>query len=189
MSDLSDRPVKRVFVTRSFKDALKKLKKSHKTDVINELYSVVQDLIDQKVSTQNKNHPLKHLPKDAKGHRDLHLEGGNLVLLYRYETAKNGDNVLIVELRLQDIVDHKELENYSNKKYKAPVTEFDPDEILSSTQFQEWYDSLIEEEQWNVDDVADIENIPMYEDATDTELAFLKYQYETNAYPRRYAVE
>lgn len=61
---------------------------------------------------------------------------------------------------------------------KSPVREFDPETIMSSTDFMSWYDNLPEKEQWKVDDIADEEGVPFYDEASDAELAFLKDQYE-----------
>lgn len=69
---------------------------------------------------------------------------------------------------------------YDTKKYKAPAREHDADNISSSTilcsydDFITWYDNLWDEEQWKVDDIADTNGIPFYEEASDGELAWLQ---------------
>lgn len=50
--------------------------------------------------------------------------------------------------------------------------------ILSSSDFMSWYDNLSEEDQWKVDDMADTEGIPFYEDASDEQLSWLQDQFE-----------
>lgn len=161
--------VDKVVATRSFENSVKLLKKKHKSDVLKELSEVIDDLINLKITTQKSNHPLKN----AEGHRDLHIDGGKLILLYRYD-----DDTLYITLRLQDVVDHKQLSNYN--KYNSPAHDYDPSAILSSTgtgNFFNWYDSLEEEEQWSVDDIADREGIPNYNEASKADLSWLKDQY------------
>lgn len=69
---------------------------------------------------------------------------------------------------------------YDTKKYKAPAKEYNADNIFSSTvlcsydEFMTWYDNLSDEEQWKVDDIADTNGIPFYEEASDDELAWLQ---------------
>lgn len=120
-----------VVATQRFEEALKSLKKDHKNKVLKKLDSYVTSLVNLEISTQGQNHPLT----DAKGHRDIHLEGKRLILLYRYDFKGTDPEelVLVVELRLQDIVDHKELRSYDKKNYDAPVHVFDPANILSGT--------------------------------------------------------
>lgn len=162
----------KVFATRSFEAGVKQLKKQHKTAVLDELYNTVLQLINLDITKQKHNHPLKN----SGGHNDIHLDGGNLILIYRYE-----DDVLAIGLRLQDIVDHDQLQGYPHKKYSAPAKEYDISQINSSTdavlsyydQFEIWYDNLDEEQQWEVDNIADSEGLPFYEDCTEEELAWL----------------
>lgn len=165
--------VSKVVATRSFENAVKSLKKDHKTSVLKELRDTVDKLINLEITTQKSNHPLKN----SEEHKDLHLDGGRLILLYRYD-----EEALIISLRLQDVVNHDQLKSYDSKKYKAPTREYDPDKIKSSTvlcsydEFITWYDNLSDEEQWQVDEIADSECIPLYEDASDEELSWLQDQ-------------
>lgn len=166
--------VSKVVATRSFENAVKSLKKDHKTSVLKELRDTVDKLINLEITTQKANHPLRN----SQEHKDLHLDGGRLILLYRYDAE-----ALIISLRLQDVVNHDQLKSYDSKKYKAPTREYDPDKIKSSTvlcsydEFITWYDNLPDEEQWKVDDVADTEGIPFYEDASDEQLSWLYDQF------------
>lgn len=123
--------VVRVVATNQFEAALKKLKKDHKTKILEQLKDVVEKLIKLEITTQNQNHPLKN----AKGHRDLHLDGKRLILLYKYDYASDNEDelLLFVTLKLQDIVDHKQLSRYDLGKFDSPVHEFDPSNILSGT--------------------------------------------------------
>lgn len=45
--------------------------------------------------------------------------------------------------------------------------------LCSYDEFITWYDNLSDEEQWKVDDIADTNGIPFYEEASDDELAWL----------------
>lgn len=45
--------------------------------------------------------------------------------------------------------------------------------LCSYDEFITWYDNLSDEEQWKVDDIADTNGIPLYEEASDDELAWL----------------
>lgn len=168
--------VNKIIVTRSFENAVKALKKKHKSNTLNELYDVVDKLSKYEITSQKSNHPLK----DMEGHKDIHLEGGNLILLYKYE-----DDVLTIALKLQDLVNHTSLKNYTKKKLNAPTKEFDPETIKSSKvvysneDFSTWYNGLLEEDQWLVDDIADSENIPFYENADIEDLNWLCAQFES----------
>lgn len=121
--------VDRVVATESFENALKILNKKHRTDILRELKTLIIDLGNYKTQ-QKHNHPLKN----AKGHMDIHIGGGKYILIYRYVS----DDVLMIGftetqmqqfLKLQDIVTHKQLKNYDNKKYNTPYHEFDIDKL------------------------------------------------------------
>lgn len=45
--------------------------------------------------------------------------------------------------------------------------------LCSYDEFLTWYDNLSDEEQWKVDDIADTNGIPFYEEASDDELSWL----------------
>lgn len=163
--------VLKIVATRSFEDAVKQLKKKHEKNALNELHDTIISLANFEVTKQKSNHPLKN----AQGHKDLHLNGGKLVLIYRYD-----DDTLYISLRLQDVVNHNKLASYDSSKYNAPAKEYDTESIVSSTSFDKWYDSLPEEEQWEVDSMADSMAVPFYDEATDAELAQLKDAYESS---------
>lgn len=164
--------ITKVVATRSFEQAIKRLKKDHKTDACKEIYKTVKSLLNLEITKQKSNHPLKN----SEGHFDIHLSGGKLILLYRYDTSDTNETILILGLRLQDVVDHDQLSSYDSKKYRAPSRDYDPESIKSSTMFETfraWYDSLSDDDQYAVDDFADTENIPFYEEASDSDLSFL----------------
>lgn len=54
-------------------------------------------------------------------------------------------------------------------------------QVISSNynSFENWYDNLSEEDQCKVDDLADTEGIPFYEDASDEDLAWLHDTFES----------
>lgn len=162
--------VRRIIATRSFERSIKKLQKKHKTAELAEIYNVIKDLADFKIATQKSNHPLK----DADGHNDIHISGGDLILVYRYDTSDE-DVVLIIDLRLQDVVNHDELKHYD--KYDTPAYDYDVETIKSSTEFFDWYDALDESIQCSVDKFADANGIPLYSSADLSQLSWLKCNY------------
>ena len=178
--------VHRIVATKSFERAIKVLKNQHKAKELDEIYSVVQKLASFEITKQKSNHPLT----GAKGHKDIHISGGRLILLYRYdEVSVHGSTESIVyvdiDLRLQDIVNHTQLKRYA--KYNSSAYDYDPENIKSSCDtcnrlthiaFYHWYNQLSEELQWDVEDLADELALPDYPDCTEFELYQLKYQYE-----------
>ena len=123
-----DKQVK-VVATKQFEQGVKMLKKKHDNEALSELYEVVTQLRSLNVSTQNKNHWLKN----ADGHLDIHIKGGNLILLYKYIGGESDDIALVVTLKLQDLIDHTELRRYDKKNYKASAHDYDVDDIKSTT--------------------------------------------------------
>lgn len=186
---MNSNDVDRVVATKSFIRAIKTLKNKHKSKELRQVYDVVQELMKFAITTQNDNHGLNN----AKGHKDLHISGGKLILLYRYddivsEDTGEDDVVLIIgiELRLQDVVNHDQLHNY--RKFDSKAYKYDPEDILSSkiihigktlshSKFMRWYNSLDEELQWDVDDLADVFGFPLYDECTESELYDLKREY------------
>ncbi len=166
--------VDKIVATRSFVQAVKSLKSDHKNKELQELHQAIQDLAEFNITTQKSNHPLKN----AQGHIDLHLAGGKLILLYRYD-----NEILYISLRLQDVVDHKELKNYDTKKYSNPAKEYDAENIINSTaikgatmgiyKFYDWYNGLTYKQKLEVDDYADTWNYPDYDDCDSEDLSAL----------------
>ena len=120
-------PNVRVYVTNHFEKAVKRLVSDHRTDVLEDLKGTVEDLLKLNITRQSKNSPLK----DAQKHFHLHIRG-DVLLIYKYLSK----DILAVSLKLQDIVNHKELEHYENKKYKSPTKETTVDEIFKDTWVQ-----------------------------------------------------
>ena len=132
LNDKYNLAVKRIVVTKSFENAVKLLYKKHRKDVLKELKDAIIKLGRYEISTGKKNHPLTN----AEGHLDIHLDGGNLILLYRYDSEEVleigfSTSSLNQILRLQDIVTHKQLKSYDRKKYKAKTKEIDIDTIYN----------------------------------------------------------
>lgn len=114
--------VDKIVATKVFERSVKELKKKHKTKVLREIYDTVLKLSNYEIETQKDNHKLK----DFKGHYDIHFEGKRLILLYRYVD----EETLIVSLKLQDIVNHKELKRYD--KFTDDVEEYDVENLIKS---------------------------------------------------------
>lgn len=93
--------------TRQYKQGVKKLIKKHKTETLNSLKQIIEDLCNFKITTQYHNHKLTNL--DA---YELHVNNeGDVLLIYRYSGS-----ALIISLHLIDLTDHKELKNPDYKK-------------------------------------------------------------------------
>ena len=71
-----------------------------------------------KITTQKDNHPLHN----SKGHREIYIQGGQLILIYRYDEYQD---TLYLQLRLQDAVNHDELSRCDNKKFDNLAEEYD----------------------------------------------------------------
>lgn len=120
-------------MTTLFEKAVKLLTKKHDAVVLKELKDIVIKLGKMQVESDKKNHRLTN----AEGHFDLHLDGGRLILLYKYfddDTVGvdiDKQSFQAVSLRLQDVVDHKELRRYNKKKFKKGTKDLDIDSIYS----------------------------------------------------------
>lgn len=123
-NDLSKYLISKVVATEDFESALKQLKKKHQTNVIKNLRTVIVELLGHDISTRHSNHPLTNMLQ----HRDIHLDGGRLVLIYKYLT----DSELIMSLKLQDVVEHKELKRYNKKKLVKPTHKFDMNKLKTT---------------------------------------------------------
>lgn len=131
LNDKYNFKVDRIVATKLFEQAVKLLWKKKKLDVLRELRDTVIKLGNYEISSNKDNHPLKN----AEGHLDLHLDGGNLILVYKYLSEKLVEvdidkESIIKSLRLQDIVNHKELDRYNKKKYKKSAEEINIDDIF-----------------------------------------------------------
>lgn len=95
--------------TTQYKQGVKQLIKKHKTETLNSLKSIIDDLCEYKITTQYHNHKLTNI--DA---YELHVNNeGDVLLLYRYS-----GNALIISLQLIDLTNHRELKN---KKYQKEI--------------------------------------------------------------------
>ena len=107
--------VSTVVSTEVFEDNFKLLIKKNKKNTIKKLIKIIEELLDFKVTSQYKNHPLKNYNK----HKELHIDGDTL-LIYKYQR----EDVLIVELKLSAVTNHKGLN-------------FKKDDILNSPEHKE----------------------------------------------------
>ena len=124
--------IKDIIATAVFEHALKKQVKKHKTDILNQILEVVEKLLNYDIEREYKNHNLHY---NLSGHKDIHIEGGNLVLIYKYVSPEkiridakfdsDADDVL----KLQDLVDHKDIQPYDSKKLKSPMRHLTYDEL------------------------------------------------------------
>ena len=95
--------------TTQYKQGVKQLIKKHKTETLNSLKSIIDDLCEYKITTQYHNHKLTNI--DA---YELHVNNeGDVLLLYRYS-----GNALIISLQLIDLTNRRELKN---KKYQKEI--------------------------------------------------------------------
>lgn len=99
--------INKIIYDSGYKYGYKQLEKKHKYKVLNELEEVLYKLVNLEISSSNSNHPLTG---NLKGYKDIHLAGGDIVLLYKYEY----DN-LYIDLILHDLGPHDDV-SYKNPK-------------------------------------------------------------------------
>lgn len=139
--------VNKIVALPKYEKALKKLEHDHRTSAVKKVKKTVQQLARFEVTKQSRNHKLN----TAKGVNDIHIED-DLILLYRYD----GD-ILFVELKLFDIVNHKQLQNaISNIKESTAMSKdamidaaFVPEPSLDPSEDNRWnemddYEAVIE---------------------------------------------
>ena len=93
-----------LFTTNKFKKAVKCFRKTHNARVLDDLWTAINKIYNQEVGSSMSNHKLKG--KYTNGFKDMHLAGGDFILLYRYDVD---DDTLVISAKLRDIIDHKEL--------------------------------------------------------------------------------
>lgn len=101
-----------IFVSDRFEDAVYKMIKKHKTELLTELRDTIISLVTHPTSKTKGSHSLSRQNNPYKLN-DLHLEHKNVILLYRYA----GKASLVVDLQLVDLTDHKNLDKDMNKSY------------------------------------------------------------------------
>lgn len=94
----------KLFTTKKFKRAVKSFKKNHSTRVLNDLWAAITKIYSNEVGSSMDNHKLTG--KHTNGFSDIHLAGGDFILLYRYDAD---DDTLVVSAKIKDVIDHKEL--------------------------------------------------------------------------------
>lgn len=90
-----------MLITTAFKQAVKKYRHDHNKRVLDDLDRALDLINTQTIGTQMDNHELT----DANGLWDIHLDGGNFILLYKYI---NKDTVEI-SAKLHNVVPHRDL--------------------------------------------------------------------------------
>lgn len=89
-------------ITKSgFRNGIRRLRKEHKQNLIDEVAAIVTKLENQEITSSNHNHPLTGT---YRGFKDLYLSDGDTVLIYKYE-----NNNLVVDLILQNLGPHDEV--------------------------------------------------------------------------------
>ena len=91
----------KMLLTTPFKRAVKQLKKIHHQRALDDLSNAIKLINEEAVDSHMDNHNLVK----ANGLKDIHLAGGDLILLYKYIR----DDVIAVSAKLHNIVDHTEL--------------------------------------------------------------------------------
>lgn len=132
--------VDEVILTDEYKRAIRKLEQRGKTDIIDRIDKIVEDLIHLSVSKKYHNHTLH----SAKGMKDVHIEG-DLILLYMYK-----DNALILQLKLLDITNHRHLDRDIEYHKKVNATYlYDIEKSLEPPEDNGWnelddYEAVVE---------------------------------------------
>ena len=93
-----------LYTTNKFKKAIKLFKRKHQSRVLDDVWNAIVKIYNQEVGKSMDNHQLSG--KHTNGFKDIHLEGGDFILLYRYDVD---NDTLIVSAKINDIVTHKEL--------------------------------------------------------------------------------
>lgn len=112
-----------IFVSKSFKQGLKRLQKDKNQNAIKDILGILEDLSSslKKDVKRNNNHRLVNIP-----YNEMHVGGhtSDILLIWRYD--ENND-IPIIYLEGRDITDHK---NLKIKNYKSPVKleKFEPED-------------------------------------------------------------
>lgn len=121
----------KLYMTRRFRKAVESLKRKHNNQALAELEDVVKQIYNRTLNAQKHNHPLKN----ANGFKDVHISGGKLIVLYRYDVEQDELNI---SAELHDIVTHDAL-NRRDTFSASPKAEISLEDALkfikSSTAF------------------------------------------------------
>ena len=102
--------VDRIFLTTQFISGVKQLRKKHKTAELQKLGEVIVKLQEMSITTEYDNHKLSGSTAELS---DIHI-ADDLILLYRYETDHDDKQVLCIDLRLDNLVNHDKLSRNAN---------------------------------------------------------------------------
>lgn len=91
----------KILLTVAFKQMMKKLHKEHQKRALQELSKALELINNEGIESHMDNHPLSN----ANGLKDIHLDGGNLILLYKYVHS----DTLVISAKLHNIVNHDQL--------------------------------------------------------------------------------
>lgn len=88
-----------ITTTPQYERAIKRLKRQHRSNVLTEIKETVIRLANLEITTEKRNHRLTNSSLS-----DIHIDGGKLILLYRYVGSS-----LIISLELNNVVNHDQL--------------------------------------------------------------------------------
>lgn len=135
-----------LFTTNQFKRAVKKLKREHNTRALDDLWKAVQKIYNQEVGSSMDNHRLAG--KNTNNLNDLHLAGGDLILLWRYDSDTDS---LVVSAKIKDVVNHDALsrkETFAEPQWReTTIDELDKqingstylDDSLTVDAIEDWF--------------------------------------------------
>lgn len=143
-----------LFITNKFKKSVKVFRRTHSNRVLDDLWVAINKIYNQEVGKSMDNHKLSG--SYTNGFKDIHLSGGDFILLYRYDIDSD---TLIVSAKIKDIVNHDELKERGVFKepqwFETTLDELDK-QINGSTQlgddldadyitdwFYDYYDNVI----------------------------------------------
>ena len=119
-----------LYTTNKFKKAVKKFRRNHSNRVLDDIWKAVNKIYKQEVGSSMDNHKLTG--KHTNGFKDIHLDGGNFILLYRYDVD---NDTLIVSAKINNVVNHNDL--HDRATYAEPqwveTTLDDLDKMINGT--------------------------------------------------------
>ncbi len=143
-----------LFTTNKFNRAIKVFQKKHHSRALDDIWIAINKIYRDEVGKSMDNHRLSG--KHTNGFNDIHIAGGDFILLYRYDVDSD---TMVVSAKIKDVVDHKGLhqrDTYAepqwiettleelDKKINGSVqlgADLDEDEILDW--FYDYYNNII----------------------------------------------
>lgn len=102
-----------LFTTSKFNKAIKLFRRQHHSRALDDLWSAINKIYNEEVGKSMDNHKLSG--KHTNGFKDIHIAGGDFILLYRYDVDSD---TMVVSAKLKDVIDHKDLDRKGI--YKEP---------------------------------------------------------------------